>query len=95
MQVAALRVLADEGALHLLPPLTQSPGGPAPYLCGSLRGGRPPEAVLQLWLELLGNGALERSLATGSAAADIVLFHVTHYLFGPRQSEAGEWWCLL
>lgn len=79
-----LRTLADEGVLHLLPPLALCPGGPATYLYN----GRPPAAVLELWAHLLGDAALERSVQSGSAAAELALSHVTSYLF-PEAPEAG------
>ena len=76
-QVAVIRTLADEGSLHLLPPLAQCPGGPVPYLSsGSL-----PGAVLSAWAQLLGDGALERSLESGSAAGELALHHLSLYVF--------------
>ena len=84
LQVLLLHMLADEGALHLLPPLVVCPGGPAPYLTGAPL----PQAVLELWARLLGDGALERSLESGSAAGELALFHLAAYLF-PEKPEAG------
>ena len=34
-QVTTLRTLAEGGALHLLPDLAASPGGPPAYICGT------------------------------------------------------------
>ncbi len=34
-QAAALRTLAEGGALHLLPDLAASPGGPPAYICAA------------------------------------------------------------
>lgn len=83
-QAAVLRVLTDEGVLHLLPPLAHCPGGPRPYLSGA----RPPSAVLELWANLLCDPALERSVASGSAAAELALSHVSRHVF-PEEPETG------
>ena len=84
MQLAVLRVLADEGVLHLLPPLALCPGGPVPYLTG----GTLPPAVLELYMRLMADSALERSVQSGSAAAELALYHVAGYLF-PDTPAAG------
>ena len=44
-QVAVLSVLADEGALHLLPPLDKAPGGADAYFYG-----KHPSAVPGNWI---------------------------------------------
>ena len=56
-QVAVLSVLGEEGALHLLPPLRSTPGGPDAYV-GSQK---PPHAVLKAYQELEKLGALARA----------------------------------
>ena len=76
-QIAVIRTLADEGSLHLLPPLAQCPEGPVPYLSG----GSLPGAVLSTWARLLGDGMLDRSLESGSAAGELALHHLSVYIF--------------
>ena len=52
-QVSALTALAEGGALHLLPGLGASPGGPPAYLCGTGMPGDPEGGVAELPPEVL------------------------------------------
>ena len=56
-QAAALTTLAEGGALHLLPDLAASPGGPPAYLCaaGSAAPVQPPAEVLTALTTLSSN----------------------------------------
>ena len=77
VQVSVIRTLADEASLHLLPPMVLCPSSPMLYLSTAPL----PGAILGTWAQLLGDGALDRSLESGSVAGELALFHLSRYFF--------------
>ena len=73
--------LAEERALHLLPPLARCFGPSGHYLAGP-----PDRQTLDRLLALMGDAALARCLETDSLALTLVLHRLATYLFA---GEAG------
>lgn len=67
-QVTVLEVLAEEGALHLLPPLARAPGGQEAYI-----GPERPMAVTRLMGKLLKDGCLQKARESSSMVHDFLV----------------------
>lgn len=67
-QVTVLEVLAEEGALHLLPPLHRAPGSKQAYV-----GPERPKAVTSLLGKLLEDGSLQKAKKSGSMVHDLAV----------------------
>lgn len=68
VQVTVLEILAEEGALHLLPPLHRAPGGTAAYI-----GPERPMAVTRLLGNLLEDGSLQKAEESNSMVHDLAM----------------------
>ncbi|CAL8465149.1 g4684 [Coccomyxa elongata] len=68
VQVTVLEVLAEEGALHLLPPLARAPGGQEAYI-----GPERPMAVTRLLGKLLEDGSLQKAKGSSSMVHDLAV----------------------